>query len=57
MSETIREFLKDYSGPAGDETIDAVIVDDEFDDFEKPIDGSDRKTYVTTLELMIQYHP
>ena len=57
IAETVRDFIQDYSGPAGDQTIDAVILDEEFDSVEKPIDGSDKKTFVVTLAMTIQYQP
>ena len=57
LAETVRDLLKDYTGPAGNQVIDAVIVDGEYDSRERPVDGSDRKTFVVTLELSIQYHP
>lgn len=57
LSETIRGFLKDYSGAAGTQVIDAVIVEGQFESKERPVNGSDQKTFVVTLELTVQYHP
>lgn len=57
ISETVRELLKDYTGAAGNQVIDAVVIDDEFDDIERPVNGSDQKTYVVVLQLTLQYHP
>lgn len=57
IAETVREFLKDYAGAAGSQVIDAVIVDDEYDSVERPVAGSDQKTFVVTLDVTIQYHP
>lgn len=57
LAETLREFIQDYAGPAGGQVIDAVILDEEFDSVEKPVNGSDQKTFVVTLALTIQYHP
>lgn len=57
IGETVRRFVKDYSGSAGTQVIDAVIVDDLYDRVEKPVNGSDEKTFVVVLELTLQYHP
>lgn len=57
LSETVREFLKDYDGPAGTQTIDAVIIEGQFESKERSVNGSDQNTFVVTLELTIQFHP
>ena len=57
MSLAVRTFLKDYTGPAGDQEIKAVLFSDESDSFEPFIDGSDEGFYVTTLDFNIQYSP
>jgi len=57
LSKAVRAFLKDYTGAAGDQTIDAVLFTGESDDFEQPVDGSDGGLYVTTLDFQIQYKP
>lgn len=57
LSKTVRTFIDDYSGTAGNETIDAVLVNDESTQYEPPSDGSDRGIYTTILDLMIQYTP
>ena len=53
----VRDFLKDYTGPAGDQTIGAVLFNGETDGIEPPADGSDEGLYVTTLDFQIQYKP
>ena len=57
LAAAVRGFLKDYTGPAGDQTIKAVLFEAEQDDFEPPADGSDKGLYVTTLDFQIQYAP
>jgi hypothetical protein len=55
LAKVIREFIDDYSGTAGSDTIGAVIMNDEADDYEPPSDASDTGVYVVTLDLDIQY--
>ena len=57
LATAVRTFLADYTGAAGDQTIDAVLFGGESDDFEQPADGSDKGLYVTTLDFNIQYKP
>lgn len=57
LSKTVRTFIDDYSGTAGNETIDAVLMNDESTQYEPPSDGSDRGIYTTVLDLTIQYTP
>ena len=57
LSKAVRAFLKDYTGAAGDQTIEAVLFTDETDSFEEPISASDKGLYVTTLDFQIQYVP
>jgi len=57
LGKTVREFLDDYSGAAGNETIDAVLMNSENTEYEPPTDGSDRGIYTTLLDVTIQYTP
>ena len=57
LATAVRTFLDDYTGPAGDQTIDAVLFGGEADDFEQPVSGDDKGLYVTTLDFNIQYKP
>lgn len=57
LAKAVRDFLKDYSGPAGDQTIGAVLFEGESDGFEPPVDASDKGLYVTLLDFQIQYIP
>lgn len=55
LAAAVGAALKDYSGAMGSSTCEAVFLEDEYDDYEKPTDGSDNGTHVTTLEVQIQY--
>lgn len=56
LGNAVRTFIDDYSGPAGDFTIGAVILNDESDDYEPPSDGSDIGVHIVTLDVDIQYN-
>lgn len=55
LSAAVKAFIKDYSGVAGDSTIHAVLLDDETDTIVRPEDGSGKITYLTTLDVQIQF--
>lgn len=57
LADAVRDFIKDYSGTAGSETIRAVILNDESDGVESPSDNSDISTYVVTLDIDVHYNP
>lgn len=57
LSKVVREFLKDYVGPAGDQTISAVLLGVEQDGYEPPTDGSGEGLFVSLLDFEIQYNP
>lgn len=58
LADAVRVFLDDFSGATGGtETIGAVLMNDETDDFEPPADGSDVGIHVVTLDVTIQYNP
>lgn len=55
LGRAVWTFLKDYTGPAGTETIKAVHFTDESISYEPPTDGSDIGTHVTLLDITIQH--
>lgn len=57
LAKAVRKFLKDYTGAAGDQTIGAVLFNNESDAYEPPADGSDKGLYAVTLDFQIQYNP
>jgi hypothetical protein len=57
LSDAVRAFVRDYTGAAGSETIQAVLLESEAADFEPPTDGSDRGIHTKTLDVTIQYAP
>lgn len=57
LAKVVRNFLKDYTGAAGDETIAASHFRDELTNYEPPTDGSDVGIHVTLLDVVIQHHP
>lgn len=57
LANAVRVFLDDFTGTAGSYTIQAVLFNDEADDYESPEDGSDNGVYVVTLDMDIQYNP
>jgi hypothetical protein len=58
LAVAVRNFLRDYSGPAGGQVIDQVVAEGgERDSVQPPDSGSDRKRFVTSFEAEIQFHP
>ena len=57
LSKAVRAYIQDYSGAAGSETIDAVILNNEQTDIEQPTDGTDVPIAVANLDLTVQYRP
>lgn len=57
LADAVRDYLKDYSGAAGSETIGAVLLTDETDGIQAATDGSDRHTYFVTLSFTIMFNP
>lgn len=57
LAHAIRTFIDDYSGTAGEESIGAVIINDESDSYDSPVDGSDVGVYLVTLDVTVQYNP
>ena len=57
LAKAVRTFLKDYTGPAGDQEIKAVIFNGESDGIEPPTNGSGKGLHVALLDFQIQYQP
>lgn len=57
LADIVREFIKDYTGVAGSQTIDAVHLNGETATVESMTDGSDVHRYVKTLDVDIHYTP
>lgn len=55
LSITVRDFLRDYDGTAGDTEIKAVIQTDEADGYATPQEGRDVKFYYQTTTYQVQY--
>lgn len=55
LAKAVSDFLENYTGSAGDDTINAVLWNDETDEFEPDEQGSDGGVFVTTLDFTIQY--
>jgi hypothetical protein len=55
IANTVSAALKDYTGAMGDVTCAAAHEGDDFQDYEKPIDGNDAGRFVSTLEYTIQF--
>ena len=55
LGNAVRVFLQDYSGAAGDETIQAVLLNDESIDYEPPTDASDIGVHTLLLDFTIQF--
>mgnify|MGYP003424046824 FL=1 len=53
--QTIRQFFDDYSGPAGDNTILAVIWQDESYSYVKSNEGRDTRYHVATTNYLVQF--
>lgn len=57
LGNTVRTFIDDYTGTAGSQTIDGVLMNDESGSIEPPHDNSDKPRYVVTLDVDIFYKP
>jgi len=57
LGKTVRTFIDDYTGAAGADTVNAVLINDESTQFEPPTDGSDKGIYTTVIDATIQYTP
>jgi len=57
LATAVADFLRDYSGAAGDQTIEAVNLNNKGTSVEQPIDASDQARRATTLETTIHWRP
>jgi len=57
LGNAVRDFIANYTGAAGNQTIGAVLLHDESTQYEPPTDGSDTGIYTTLLDVTIQYTP
>ena len=57
LGNAVRVFLDDYSGPAGSQTVGAIILNDESTDYDPPADASDKGVHTTLLDITVQYSP
>ena len=55
LAAAVSDFLKDYTGPAGDDTINAVIWKNATDHQIWTQDGRDVRYYVRSLSFRIQH--
>lgn len=55
IASMIAEFIDDYTGPAGDHTIDAVQLNDIGADFEYMGQNKSLPLFTTTLDLSVIY--
>lgn len=55
LAKTVRQFIDDYTGAAGDETIDAVLMGPTVMDYEEPVEGNDTGIHTVTMDVQIQY--
>lgn len=55
LGKVVRQFIDDYTGTAGSETIKAVIVNSSRRDFVPPVDGSQRGWFSTTTNMDVFY--
>lgn len=57
LAKAVADFLKDYTGAAGDETIEAVAYNGENDDTLGPQEGEQHPSFATILDLTVIYTP
>jgi len=57
LAAAVRTAIKDYSGAAGSETIDAVLLNTEKMEYLPPTDGSDQGIHNVLLDVTIMYQP
>jgi len=53
----VRQFLRNYTGPAGPESVQAVEISGEASDHEPPTDGREFGVFVDTIDVAITYSP
>lgn len=58
LAAAVRLFLKDFSGPAGNLTFDACVVDDEHEKkVEKTTQPNQTRQYAVTVPVSVFYQP
>lgn len=57
LARAVAAFLRDFTGAAGDQTIEAVNLNDKGTSIENPIDASDQARHAMTLEFTIHWRP
>lgn len=57
LGNIVRDFVKDYTGTAGSETISAVYLVQEEEEYYEPRDGSEIGLHVTILDFEIFFNP
>jgi hypothetical protein len=57
LRTALRDYIRDFTGSAGTETINSVTVNGDAADYEPPVDGSDNGVFVKTLDVQIHYTP
>ena len=57
LGDAVRTFIDDYTGLAGEQTISAVLMNDEQTDVEPAPDGSDVHVHNTLIDVTIQFKP
>lgn len=55
IAEAIRQGMQGFSGTMGSTAVKSVILDDEQDGYDDPLDGSDVVTYRIALLYRIRY--
>lgn len=57
LAKTVADVLDDYTGAAGSETVEAVLLQGESDGEETPTSGEDVVRFYTLLDFSIHYLP
>ena len=57
LGDAVRDFVKDYTGTAGSQTIKAVELNSETTAYAPPTDGRDSGIQTTLQDESFQYAP
>ena len=55
LAEILRNVMQGYRGTMGSTTVQSVILDDEFDEYEESEDGSDQGVFGIAHDYLIRY--
>lgn len=55
LAEALRNVMQGFSGTMGSTTVQSVILEDEFDEYEDPEDGSDNGVFGIAHDYQIRY--